>query len=61
MLPYLSPEVIEERIFSQFIGWAWFQRIRETSSWIWDKGYFIQIGLMHRWVCKTCVSVGLYI
>jgi hypothetical protein len=59
MPPDLPPKSIEDRVFSQFPGCTWSQRIRETSSWIWAEGYNIQYNNTYRWVCKKCVELNL--
>jgi hypothetical protein len=58
MPPNVSPESVEDHIFSQFPGWTWFQRVRETNSWIWNEGYDIQRNTAYRWVCKRCVELA---
>jgi hypothetical protein len=58
MTPELPSELIEDRIFRQFPGWVWFQRIRPTNSWIWNEGYDIQRGSIYRWVCKACAKLN---
>jgi hypothetical protein len=58
MPPDLPPKLNEDRVFSQFPGWTWSQRIRETSSWIWTEGYNIQYDNTYRWMCKKCVKLN---
>jgi hypothetical protein len=58
MPPNVSPESVEDHIFSQFPGWTWSQRVRETNSWIWNEGYDIQRNIAYRWVCKRCVKLA---
>ncbi|KAM5529824.1 hAT family dimerization domain protein [Fusarium oxysporum f. sp. phaseoli] len=36
---------------------VWSQRVRDTSSWVWDFGYDIQnLNGSRRWVCKRCIQ-----
>jgi hypothetical protein len=58
MTPEFPPELIEDRIFRQFPGWVWSQRIRPTNSWIWNEGYDIQRESIYRWMCKTCAKLN---
>jgi hypothetical protein len=58
MPPDLPPKSIEDRVFSQFPGWTWSQRIRETSSCIWAEDYNIQFDNTYRWVYKKCVKLN---
>lgn len=37
---------------------TWSQRVRDTSSWVWDFGYDVQnFEGNRRWVCKRCVRI----
>ncbi|KAG7423473.1 hypothetical protein Forpi1262_v014466 [Fusarium oxysporum f. sp. raphani] len=46
---------LEDRLFHHFRGWAWSERARDTSSWLWDFGYDIQRHGLRKWACKDCI------
>lgn len=46
---------LEDRLFRHFRGWAWSERARDTSSWLWDFGYDIQRHGSRKWACKHCI------
>jgi hypothetical protein len=36
-----SEQILEDRFFDYLKGWTWFERIRNTNSWIWNEDYDI--------------------
>ncbi|KAK8013477.1 hypothetical protein PG991_009070 [Apiospora marii] len=45
----------EAALFRHFPGFAFSERVRDTSSWLWQFGYDIQNRDSRRWVCKLCI------
>ena len=45
-------------LFQLFPGWVVSERVRDTSSWVWQFGFDIQRNKERRWVCKCCVIAG---
>ncbi|RYC77012.1 hypothetical protein BFJ63_vAg20113, partial [Fusarium oxysporum f. sp. narcissi] len=46
---------LEDRLFHHFRGWAWSERARDTSSWLLDFCYPIQLHGLLKWACKDCI------
>ncbi|KAK8095199.1 uncharacterized protein PG998_014423 [Apiospora kogelbergensis] len=45
----------EAALFRHFPGFASSERVRDTSSWLWQFGYDIQNRDSRRWACKQCI------
>ncbi|KAK8093092.1 PIF1-like helicase domain-containing protein [Apiospora kogelbergensis] len=45
----------EAALFRHFPGFAFSERVRHTSSWLWQFGYDIQNRDSRRWACKQCI------
>ena len=53
--PQQDPE--HEYLWRCFPDHVWSQRVRDTSSWVWNFGYDVQnLEGSRRWVCKLCIQ-----
>ncbi|KID81274.1 restless-like transposase [Metarhizium guizhouense ARSEF 977] len=54
--PHPDPE--HQYLWQSFPNHVWSQRVRDTSSWVWDFGYDVQnFDGSRRWVCKRCIRI----
>ncbi|KAM0664406.1 hypothetical protein ACQRIU_006988 [Beauveria bassiana] len=52
------PDPEHQYLWRCFPDHTWSQRVRDTSSWVWDFGYDVQnFDGNRRWVCKPCVRI----
>ncbi|OWT42569.1 restless-like transposase [Pochonia chlamydosporia 170] len=53
--PIQAPD--HQYLWRRFPDHIWSQRVRDTSSWVWDFGFDIQgANGNRRWVCKRCIQ-----
>ena len=54
----LNPDSEHQTLWRCFPNHTWSQRVRDTSSWVWDFGYDVQnFDGTRRWVCKHCIRI----